>query len=459
MKKRMLSICLALVMVLGLTPVVIAESGTGWSYSGGTLEIEQDGYNPDDFASFASSVTTVKIDQGVNTIVAYSFKNMKNLTTVTWGAHGNGNSQHIVNIGDGAFEGCTNLTSFVLPGKTSTLETVGENAFSGCSSLTTVDLKKSNNVSFGPGAFDGCSSLTTFNYNGSNGPDVNNLLPAVMGDHRLMLSDMIGVMFHISIPACIEDPSTVSVKFTVGPDDTVNREVTVSATPNIPGSSAREAYFNCEINPLEMGDTITAHIIVGTEEKGTAKSYTALKAIMDYKLAYPSGDIYDLVDALHAYGYFIYQARNDINDGKQHAEISDVIVDGDTSVGLTLSSIDLDEVKSAVAQYAPIRSVPDGVTARCVLNLNLYARTNLVVKVNDVVKSRGDIGPGDLDDFSSNAALFTFDDEVTVRACVLSYVYISLANPNNANKTDKLTAIAALYYYNQAANTYLANNP
>ena len=60
-------------------------------------------------------------------------------------------------LGDGAFSGCSGLTSLTLP---SSVTSIGDNAFSGCSGLTSLTLPSSV-TSIGGRAFEGCSGLTS----------------------------------------------------------------------------------------------------------------------------------------------------------------------------------------------------------------------------------------------------------------------------------------------------------
>ena len=62
-------------------------------------------------------------------------------------------------IGAGAFEGCTSLTSIVIPGD---IELIQDNAFGGCTSLTTVTIL--GRISdFSDGVFRDCINLSSFN--------------------------------------------------------------------------------------------------------------------------------------------------------------------------------------------------------------------------------------------------------------------------------------------------------
>lgn len=64
---------------------------------------------------------------------------------------------NIINIGNGAFGGCTNLVSISIP---NSVTSIGNDAFSDCTSLTSISIPD-NVTSIGNGTFSGCYNLTS----------------------------------------------------------------------------------------------------------------------------------------------------------------------------------------------------------------------------------------------------------------------------------------------------------
>lgn len=185
MKKRLLSMILALSMMLTILPVnaitalaandgmsgecgktgdnvtyVLTQNNDDTTNPTYTLTIEGNG----EMADFKESdnverapwiaqkekITAVTIENGVTYVGAYAFDHCKKLTQIT--IHAQLNS-----IGKGAFRDCEGLTSIEIP---KTVTSIGASAFSGCKGLSNIEIPETV-VSIGGAAFDGCTGLTS----------------------------------------------------------------------------------------------------------------------------------------------------------------------------------------------------------------------------------------------------------------------------------------------------------
>ena len=170
MKKRILSMLLALVMLATLLPVGLIDtaeaaathSGTcgdnvTWTLdASGTLTISGKGAMADYYIfsvpwyDTRSQVKTVIIKNGVTSIGNCAFDVCSSLTSATI-------PNSVTGIGNWAFYGCSSLTSATIP---YSVTSIGEDAFNGCKSLTSVTIPNSV-TSIANGAFSNCSSLTS----------------------------------------------------------------------------------------------------------------------------------------------------------------------------------------------------------------------------------------------------------------------------------------------------------
>lgn len=98
---------------------------------------------------YHGAAVDVIIPDSVVEIVESCFKNLKIKSVII--------PNSVKSIGDGVFEGCTNLKSIIIP---NSVTTIGESAFTGCESLTSVTIPNSV-TSIGSGAFSGCTNLTS----------------------------------------------------------------------------------------------------------------------------------------------------------------------------------------------------------------------------------------------------------------------------------------------------------
>ena len=103
-----------------------------------------------------SSLTSIVIPDSVTSIGLWAFSGCSSLTSIVI-------PDSVTNIGSSAFSGCSSLTSIVIPdGVTS----IRNGAFSGCSSLTSIVIPESV-TSIEDYAFIGCKSLTSITSQGT----------------------------------------------------------------------------------------------------------------------------------------------------------------------------------------------------------------------------------------------------------------------------------------------------
>lgn len=141
------------------------------------------------------SLTTITIGSGVTSIGSDAFAYCDNLTSVTvnsnnatYDSRNNCNAiietntntllygcrntiipNTVTTIGQGAFEGCSGLTSIDIP---NSVTSIGEEAFAYCTSLTSVTIG-SGVTSIGEEAFNGCSGLTSITCNAVIPPTIS----------------------------------------------------------------------------------------------------------------------------------------------------------------------------------------------------------------------------------------------------------------------------------------------
>ena len=97
-----------------------------------------------------SSLTSINIPNSVTRIGSSAFSGCRGLTSITIG-------NSVTSIGNNAFAGCSGLTSVTIP---NSVTSIGDAAFGRCSSLTSVNIPDGV-TSIGSWTFSGCSSLTS----------------------------------------------------------------------------------------------------------------------------------------------------------------------------------------------------------------------------------------------------------------------------------------------------------
>ena len=185
MKKRVLSLLLALMMIVSLVPTAAmafkSDTDVAYAVTGGNIYFnESTGTITDCDTSvteaiipseingvavtgigdgafyYCDSLTAITIPNSVTRIGAGVFSNCDSLTRITI-------PDGVTSIGGYAFHGCSSLTTITIP---SSVTSIGNCAFSGCSSLTSVSIPDSvtNIENF---TFSECSSLTSVTIPGS----------------------------------------------------------------------------------------------------------------------------------------------------------------------------------------------------------------------------------------------------------------------------------------------------
>ena len=159
MKKKLLSLALALAMCLTLLPLSAFAADGGFSIKDGVLYL-YDGPGGDvvipngvvkiESMAFAhrKDVTSVTIPDSVMLILHHAFYECSGLTSVTF-------PSSVSFIHDYAFSGCTALTGVTFPGPVY----LGGRAFEGCAALTSVTIKEHASIS--GEVFSGCAALTS----------------------------------------------------------------------------------------------------------------------------------------------------------------------------------------------------------------------------------------------------------------------------------------------------------
>lgn len=183
--KKVLSLFLSLLLLLGLMPVtVFAAEGT--TAEGLQYEINGESVTITRYTGNAESVvipatiegkpvtaigsvafqgcdmTGIEIPAGVTIIEAWAFRLCKNLSSVTF-AEGS----KLTTIGENAFQYC-NMTSIEIPAGVTTIEAW---AFMGCGSLTSIEIPASV-TTIGAHAFDSCTNLSSVTFARKTAPSL-----------------------------------------------------------------------------------------------------------------------------------------------------------------------------------------------------------------------------------------------------------------------------------------------
>lgn len=161
MKKRILSLVLAVCLALSLAPAAFAAGGSSGTFDGmtwvldnaGNLTVSGNGYLPEKAFENRSDIVTatfVRADEKERFVISdNAFTGCTALTSVDFG-------DGVDVIGTSAFRGCTALTELCRGGA---LELIYDYAFAGCTALQTLTLPETV-LRIDAHAFEGCTALT-----------------------------------------------------------------------------------------------------------------------------------------------------------------------------------------------------------------------------------------------------------------------------------------------------------
>lgn len=185
MKKKVLSIVFALILIIISTGSVVFADNISWKFDKGELIISGVGeisdFNSDisrPWDSIKSEIKKIRIEEGITSIGDWSFANLDELSEVTFpksliqigkrAFYGCSALKEIkicdgvTQIGDGAFNSCVSLVRVDLP---ENLKTIGNSAFMNCPKLTVITIPK-NVTDIGKWAFMGCTKLERLYFEG-----------------------------------------------------------------------------------------------------------------------------------------------------------------------------------------------------------------------------------------------------------------------------------------------------
>ncbi len=165
MRKKILSLVLAIAMMCAFVPCMVSAETSGTCGEDLTWVLDEDGTltisGTGDMKEYRvpvkfpwcnskDDITSVVIDDGVTSIADYAFNGYTNITSLTIG-------NSIESIGVSSFFGCAGLKSLVIP---DSVIYIGASAFGGCSGLECLSLSGSV-TTIDALAFNGCNSLKT----------------------------------------------------------------------------------------------------------------------------------------------------------------------------------------------------------------------------------------------------------------------------------------------------------
>ena len=271
--------------------------------------------------------------------------------------------------------------------------------------------------------------------------------------HYLVLDDEICVNFRVDFPENF-DPTGCYVEFLAS--DGEKSIVSYSAAKQVEGSASRD--FSFPINALELAEDITATLYYG-DGNTKVNTYSAMAYIQDAQVKFANDmRVLNLVNALHAYGYYMQQT--DWKDDKpSHKAIP--------APSMLLDAGDTNHCALYIDQYEVTKDFNSSGITDAKLSLTLTSKTaiNVAVKLDDGVEMissgyetidiGGDtyylftlakgIGPKGLGDDRA-ITITTSTGEAEITASAMAYVDL-LFSSDFVTEAEEYALVAYYYYY------------
>ena len=264
MKKRLISLLIAVTMLISFVPVIANaetitygdltfDKSTGAitvcdTSASGDLVIPStiDGVNVtsigDSAFYYCSGITSITIPDSVTSIGERAFRWCNGLTNIEI-------PNGVTSIGKEVFEGCSSVTSIEIP---NSVTSIGQSAFASCSSVTSIEIPNSV-TSIGNNAFGGCNSLTSI--------EIPNSVTSIG----------VNVFSYCNSLTSIEIPNSVT---SIGGDGAffACESLTSIEIPNSVTSIGDNAFAYCSsLTSIEIPNSITS---IGNEAFAYCKSLT-----------------------------------------------------------------------------------------------------------------------------------------------------------------------------------------
>ena len=282
MKKRILSIVLAICLVLTLVPTTVFAQTSGTTADGFSYTISDAGEVT--ITGYSGTATAVGIPAAIEgkTVTAIgqnAFRNQTKITSVTI-------PDSVQTIGNSAFFNCYKLTSVTI---SDSVRTIGEGAFELCSRLTSVTIPNGV-ISIGTSAFGSCHGLTSIAIPGSvtsigSNPFYNcsKLTSIKVDDSNTSYSSVDGVLFNkeqtvLAVYPCGKTGTSYTIPGSVTSiKDSAFSDCSNLTSVEIPGSVTSigtAAFSNCwGLTSIEIPGSVTS---IGTDAFSFCESLTSV---------------------------------------------------------------------------------------------------------------------------------------------------------------------------------------